>query len=289
MSSGSRSSATSPSRRTEMSLEIKQLNGYFGAEVRGVDMANVDDATRDELRKAWLDHKVLVLRDQHISIEEHIAFGRLFGDLEVHPFTEGIDGYPEIVKLEAGGDTGKTIVAAGWHSDVTWRAEPSMGSILRGRIVPEVGGDTCFADATAAYERLPDDVKAEVDDRFAIHDYARAFGRLVAPEKQREVREKYPLQRHPVIRTHPETGARGIYTNRGFTSHIEGVSEADSTRLLRRLETAMMDPSIQIRVRWRPDTVVMWDNRAVQHAAAKDFFPAHRVMERVTVIGDRPF
>lgn len=272
-----------------MSLKIKQLNGYFGAEVRGVDMANVDDATRDELRKAWLDHKVLVLRDQHISIEEHIAFGRLFGDLEVHPFTEGIDGYPEIVKLEAGGDTGKTIVAAGWHSDVTWRAEPSMGSILRGRIVPEVGGDTCFADATAAYERLPDDVKAEVDDRFAIHDYARAFGRLVAPEKQREVREKYPLQRHPVIRTHPETGARGIYTNRGFTSHIEGVSEADSTRLLRRLETAMMDPSIQIRVRWRPDTVVMWDNRAVQHAAAKDFFPAHRVMERVTVIGDRPF
>lgn len=272
-----------------MALEITRLNGYFGAEVRGVDMADVDDATRDDLRKAWLDHKVLVLRDQHISIEEHIAFGRLFGELEVHPFTEGIDGHPEIVLLEAGGDSGKTFVAAGWHSDVTWRAEPSMGSILRGRIVPEVGGDTCFADATAAYERLPDEVKEEVDDLHAIHDYARVFADRVKPEERDEIQQKYPPQRHPVIRTHPETGARGIYTNIGFTSHIDGIPEADSKRLLKRLERAVMDPSVQIRVRWQPDTFVMWDNRAVQHAATSDFFPEHRVMERVTVIGDRPF
>ena len=272
-----------------MALEITQLNGYFGAEVFGVDMADVDDATRDELRKAWLDHKVLVLRDQHISIEEHIAFGRLFGDLETHPFTEGIEGYPEIVKLEAGGESGKKFVAAGWHSDVTWRAEPSMGSILRGRIVPEIGGDTCFADATAAYERMDDDLRELVDDAYAIHDYARVFADRVKPGEEEEIRAKYPPQRHPVIRTHPETGARGIYTNVGFTSHIEGMEPDESRKTLRGLERAMMDPSIQIRVRWRPDTFVMWDNRAVQHAATADFFPAHRVMERVTVIGDRPF
>ncbi|MEZ5168983.1 MAG: TauD/TfdA family dioxygenase [Acidimicrobiales bacterium] len=272
-----------------MPLEITPLNAYFGAEVGGVDMAEVDDATRDELRKAWLDHKVLVLRDQPITIEQHIAFGRLCGDLEVHPFTEGIDGYPEIVLLEAGGDTGKTFVAAGWHSDVTWRAEPSMGSILRGRAVPPVGGDTCFADATAAYERLPEAVKAQVDDAVAVHDYARVFASRVAPEEQEEIRAKYPPQHHPVIRTHPETGARGIYTNIGFTSHIEGVSAEESTRLLRRLELAIMDPSVQIRVRWQPDTFVMWDNRAVQHAATTDFLPAYRRMERVTVIGDRPY
>lgn len=272
-----------------MALEITQLNGYFGAEVSGFDMADVDDSTRDELRKAWLDHKVLVVRDQHVTIEEHIAFGRLFGELEEHPFTEGIEGYPEIVMLEAGGDSGKRFVAAGWHSDVTWRAEPSMGSILRGRIVPDVGGDTCFADATAAYERLPRDLKDLVDDAYAIHDYARVFARRVDPAEKEEVRAKYPPQRHPVIRTHPETGARGIYTNIGFTSHIEGMSDEESEKTLRRLELQMMDPSIQIRVSWEPDTFVMWDNRAVQHSATTDFLPAHRIMERVTVIGDRPY
>lgn len=164
-----------------------------------------------------------------------------------------------------------------------------MGSILRGRIVPEVGGDTCFADATAAYDRLQDDLRELVDDAFAIHDYARVFADRVAPEEVEEVRATYPPQRHPVIRTHPETGARGIYTNVGFTSHIDGMDPDESSRTLRRLEKAMMDPSIQIRVRWQPDTFVMWDNRAVQHAATTDFLPAHRVMERVTVVGDRPF
>jgi taurine dioxygenase len=272
-----------------MTLEITQISGFFGAEVSGFDMANVDDSTRDDLRKAWLDHKVLVLRDQDVTIEEHIAFGRLFGELELHPFTEGIEGYPEIVKLEAGGDSGSRFVAAGWHSDVTWRAEPSMGSILRGRIVPDVGGDTCFADATAAYDRLDKELKSIVDDAFAIHDYMRVFGSRVNPAEVDETRAKYPAQRHPVIRTHPETGARGIYTNIGFTSHIEGMDADESKRILARLERAMMDPSIQIRVRWQPNTFVMWDNRAVQHAASADFFPAHRVMERVTVIGDRPY
>ena len=272
-----------------MTLEITPINAFFGAEVSGVDMADVDDSTRDELRKAWLDHKVLVLRDQHISTEEHIAFGALFGELEIHPFTEGIEGYPEIVMLEAGGDSGKTFVAAGWHSDVTWRAEPSMGSILRGREVPAVGGDTCFADATVAYERLSDEIKEKVDDAFAIHDYARVFASRVQPEEQEEIRAKYPPQRHPVIRTHPETGARGIYTNVGFTDRIEGMDDDESRQTLRQLERAMMDPSIQIRVRWQPDTFVMWDNRAVQHAATTDFLPAYRRMERVTVVGDRPY
>jgi alpha-ketoglutarate-dependent taurine dioxygenase len=272
-----------------MTIELTPLNNYFGAEVSGVGLADIDDPTRDELRKAWLDHKVLVMRDQDITTEEHIAFGRLFGELEIHPFIDDIDGHPEIVVLEAGGDTGKTFVAAGWHSDVTWRAEPSMGSILRGREVPEVGGDTCFADATAAYDRLSDEVKEKVDDAFAVHDYARVFARGVESEEQAEMREKYPPQRHPVVRTHPETGARGIYTNIGFTSHIEGVDEDESSRLLRQLEAAIMDPSVQIRVRWRPGTFVMWDNRAVQHAATSDFLPAYRRMERVTVAGDRPY
>lgn len=269
-------------------MQVEPITGTLGAEITGVDMARVDAATRAELHQAWMDHKVLVLRDQHISVEEHIAFGRLFGDLEEHPFTEGIEGYPEIVLLEAGGDSGKTFVAANWHSDVTWRAEPSMGSILRGRHVPPVGGDTCFADATAAYERLSDEWKERVDHLTAVHDFARVFAGRVKPEERDEMRAKYPPQQHPVIRTHPETGARGIYTNIGFTSYIEGVEADESDRILRHLERAIMNPSVQMRVRWQPDTFVMWDNRAVQHSAVTDFLPQYRRMERVTIVGDRP-
>ncbi len=275
--------------QTLTTLDVRPLTATLGAEVLGFDMALVDDSTRDELHETWMEHKVLVFRDQHITIEEHIAFGRLFGELEIHPFTDNDEGHPEVVVLEAGGDSGKSFVAAGWHSDVTWRAEPSMGSILRGRIVPTVGGDTCFADATAAYERLSEDWKQRVDDLYAIHDYSRVFASRVDPSETDEIRAKYPPQRHPVIRTHPVTGARGIYTNIGFTSHIDGVSDQESREILRHLERAIRNPSVQCRVRWGVDTFVMWDNRAVQHAATADFLPEHRLMERVTIVGDRPF
>ena len=154
---------------------------------------------------------MLVFRDQHITTEEHIAFGRLFGDLEIHPFTDNDEEHPEVIVLEAGGDSHKTFVAAGWHSDVTWRAEPPMGSILRGRVVPPVGGDTCFADATAAYQRLSDEWKQRVDGLYAIHDYSRVFANRVEPSEAEKIRAKYPPQLHPVIRTHPITAARGIY------------------------------------------------------------------------------
>lgn len=270
-----------------MALDIGPLTATLGAEVGGVDIAKVDDAVRDELRKAWLDHKVLVVRDQDVTIEEHIAFGRLFGELEVHPFATGIDEYPEIVKIHSTEE--HKYAASNWHSDVTWREEPSMGSILRGRIIPPAGGDTCFADATAAYDRLSAEWKERVDDLYAIHDFTQTFGRRMSDQERADKQKEYPPARHPVIRTHPETGARGIYTNRSFVSHIEGVSKEESVEILDLLERAIMNPSVQCRVRWEVDTVVMWDNRCTQHNATNDFFPQERRVERVTVVGDRPF
>ena len=270
-----------------MPIDIRPLTGTLGAEVSGVDMADVDDATRDELRKAWLDHKVLVLRDQPISTEEHIAFGRRFGELEVHPFASGIAEHPEIVNIHSTAD--QPYAASRWHSDVTWRLEPSMGSILRGRVIPPAGGDTCFADATAAYDRLSDAWKERVEDLYAIHDFAMTFGRRLSDEDRAAKQAEYPPARHPVIRTHPETGARGIYTNRAFVSHIEGVSTTESEEIIAHLERAIMNPSVQCRVRWEVDTVVMWDNRCTQHNATNDFWPQERRVERVTIIGDRPF
>ena len=164
-----------------------------------------------------------------------------------------------------------------------------MGSILRGRVIPDVGGDTSFANASAAYNRLKADVQSRVDSLYAIHDFSRTFGQRMSKEERKKKQEEYPPARHPVIRTHPVTGERSIYTNRPFVSHIEGIEDEESRYLLRVLEQAMLDPSIQCRIKWEVDTVVMWDNRIVQHHASNDFYPQTRHVERVTVIGDRPF
>ena len=270
-----------------MTLDIKPLTATIGAEITGFDMADVSDDLIDQLGKAWLDHKVLFFRDQHITVDEHIAFGRRFGELEVHPFAPDDAEHPEIVVIESNAD--RQYAAARWHSDVTWREEPSLGSVLRGRVIPPAGGDTCFADAAAAYDRLSDDWKDRVDDLVAVHDFTRTFGARLSPEKLAEQQEKFPPARHPVVRTHPDTGARLIYTNRSFVSHIEGVSDDESRQIVGHLERAIMDPSVQCRFRWEIDSFAMWDNRCTQHYATDDFQPETRRVERVTIIGDQPF
>ena len=163
-----------------------------------------------------------------------------------------------------------------------------MGSILRGVEIPSVGGDTLFADAGAAYQRLSDEWKDRIDGLVAVHDHS-GFTRNKSAEEQAQKAEEYPAAHHPVVRTHPETGRKSIYTNRAFVSHIEGVSAEESGEILDHLERRIMDPSVQCRIRWRVDTFVMWDNRAVQHYATDDFHPETRHVERVTIVGDKPF
>tara|TARA_B100001029_G_scaffold128569_1_gene107581 strand:+ start:729 stop:1535 length:807 start_codon:yes stop_codon:yes gene_type:complete len=268
-------------------MKTHQITGHIGAEISEVDLSNLDDGQIASIKKAWLDHKVLVFREQNITREQHIAFGRHFGHLEVHPFAPSPEDYPEIVKIISNEKV--QYAASNWHSDVTWRQEPSMGSILRGRVIPDVGGDTSFANAAEAYKRLEPDVKTRVDSLYAIHDFSRTFGRRMSQKEQQRKQEEYPPARHPVIRTHPVTGEKAIYTNRPFVSHIEGIEDNESRYLLRLLEQAIIDPSIQCRVKWEVDTVVMWDNRIVQHQASNDFYPQTRHVERVTVVGDKPF
>ena len=268
-------------------MKTRQITGHIGAEISEVNLGNPNEDEIASIKQAWLDHKVLVFRNQNLTRKQHIAFGRNFGDLEVHPFAPSPDGYPEIVEIVSNDKV--QYAASNWHSDVTWRQEPSMGSILRGRVIPDVGGDTSFANAAAAYSRLEHDVKSRVDSLYAIHDFSRTFGQRMSEEERKKKQEEYPPARHPVIRTHPVTGERSIYTNRPFVSHIEGIEEEESRYLLRVLEQAMLDPSIQCRIKWEVDTVVMWDNRVVQHHASNDFYPQTRHVERVTVIGDRPF
>ncbi len=268
-------------------ITVQPLCPTIGAEIHGVDLAKpLDVQTFEEIRRAFLAYKVIFFRDQRIETDEHIAFSRRFGELEIHPFAPHEEGHPEVMQLRHGPQSRGT--ENNWHSDVTWRREPSLGSVLRAVEVPEVGGDTLFADMHAAYERLSSELKRQLEGVVAVHDFTRVFGRGLAKEKLERMQAEYPPVEHPVIRTHPETGEKGIYVNVAFTSHIQGMKEEESRQLLRHLYRQAWFPEVQCRFHWEKDSIAFWDNRITQHYAASDYFPKVRRMERVTIVGDRP-
>jgi len=269
-------------------LQIEPLTPTLGAEIGGVRMSgDVSDLQVAEIRQALLDWKVVFFRDQHVSVEDHIAFAARFGELEVHPFTPNRKDHPEVLVIHKNEKT--KFGENHWHSDVTWREKPSLGSILRARIVPPVGGDTLFSDQIAAYEGLDDATRERIDGLTAVHSFVQTFGRGMDEEQKAKFLEEYPEPRHPVVRTHPETGKKGLYVNRAFTKHIEGMEPEESERLLRFLYRRASIPEYQCRFRWRVDSVAFWDNRAVQHYAAFDYYPAVRRVERGTIVGDKPY
>lgn len=275
------------SQRAFERLGVTPLTPAIGAEISGVDLSqDQDEAVIAEIRAALLAHKVVFFRDQHITPAQHIAFARCFGTLEVHPATPKDQPDPEVLHIAHGPDSkGKENA---WHSDVTWRAEPSLGSILRAVEVPAVGGDTLFADMGAAFRGLSPAMQDWCRGLNAVHDIARVFAaRLGRPVE--ELHRKYPPQTHPVVRTHPETGEQALYVNIAFTSHIAGLSAKESEGLLAHLYAQAAIPEYQCRFHWEPGSIAFWDNRAGQHYAASDYFPAVRRMERVTIAGDRPF
>lgn len=268
-------------------LDIRPLTPAIGAEILGIDLGSADIAARiPEIRAALLSHGVIFFRDQNITTAQHIAFARAFGELEIHPATPKDQPNREVLRIEHGPKSRGQENA--WHSDVTWRDEPSLGSILLAREVPDCGGDTLFANMHLAYERLSDPMKAFCEGLTAVHDIARVFAKRLG-KRPEELHDTYPPMRHPVIRTHPETGERAIYVNTAFTSHIEGLAESESRWLLDHLFATAKDAEIQCRFRWQAGSVAFWDNRVCQHFAASDYFPARRVMERVTIAGDKPF
>jgi taurine dioxygenase len=268
-------------------LLIAPLTPSIGAEITGIDLASPDiTAHVPAIRAALLAHKVVFFRAQHITAAQHIAFASHFGDLEIHPATPVGQPDPEILRIAHGPNSrGQENY---WHSDVTWREKPSLGSILRAIEVPDLGGDTLFVDMNAAYRALSPEMQRIACGLTAVHDIARVFaGRLgKAPA---DLHEKYPPVEHPVVRTHPETGQPVLYVNTAFTSHIKGLSAKESEWLLAHFYAQAANPEIQCRFRWRAGSIAFWDNRASQHLAVSDYFPAVRVMERVTVAGCRPF
>ncbi len=267
-------------------IRVRPATGTIGAEIDQVDLRNLDDETVAELQHAWMQHKVLFFHGQELSRGDHVAYVRNFGELEIHPFVPHVEGHPEMLVLNSTPDSFQA--AETWHSDVTFRECPPTGSVLRGRVVPEWGGDTCFANMELAYELLSDEVKAEIDGAYAVHSYTKAFGRTMSEAELADAAEKFPDQKHPVVRTHPVTGAKSLFVNQIFTLRIDGIDPARSRSLLWDLYAQAKLPEVQCRFRWSEGSIAQWDNRCTQHYAVPDHGGTHRRMERVTLIGDRP-
>lgn len=270
---------------------VHPMSPTIGADISGIALADgIDDELHLELNRALLEWKVLFFRDQHLTHQQHRDMAATWGPLEVHPFVGRRNDQPtdrlEVVRLEKGADVGGYENL--WHSDVTWRVNPSLGSILRAVEIPPVGGDTLFADMGAAYELLDDGVKEIIDGLQAVHDWIPAFGRNMDPSVRDALRADFPEVRHPVVRTHPETGRKMLYVNVAFTQHIVDMEPDESRSLLDFLYRQASYPEYQCRFRWQPGSIAFWDNRSTQHYASSDYFPQRRVMERITIVGDVP-
>jgi taurine dioxygenase len=267
-------------------FEARQMSPAIGAEQIGADLTKPTDTLVSEVRAALLRYKVVFFRDQDITRAQHLAFARKFGELEIHPATPKEQPDREVLRIAHGPNSRG--VENSWHSDVTWREEPSLGSILRAIELPPIGGDTLFSNMVMAYEELDADLKERLCQMTAVHDIARVFAKRLNKDVT-ELHAKFPLQEHPVIRTHPETGQRGLYVNTAFTDHIKDMDRRESDELLKYLYSRAAIPEYQCRFRWAPGSLAFWDNRACQHYAASDYFPDVRIMERVTIAGDKPY
>ena len=276
----------------DLPFQLTPYSPTIGGEISGIDLRQpLTDDQVEGIRAALLDRKVLFFRDQNITTDQHLDFARNFGDLEVHPFAPHKDGYPEILAITH--DRDHPGQENGWHSDVTWRQQPSLGSVLRCIECPPRGGDTLFADMYAAYDGLPAAIQELVEGRLALHDFegfrARLRKRGATEAELEDFNKAYPNPAHPLIRSHPETGRKGIYVNAAFTKHIIGMERKESARLLAILYHQASIPEYQCRVHWAANSMAFWDNRACQHYAASDYWPQVRRVERATIIGDTPF
>jgi len=284
-------------------LDVVPLSGTIGAVIRGLDLRRVDDATVAAVRRVWLDRRVVFFPGQDLTPEEHLAFASRFGEpTEGHPVIPGLADHPEVFQIDytaaaraleaAYGDVATRDRGISWHTDVTFVARPPLGSILRAVVVPPSGGDTLFSDQVAALAGLSPALRGFLATLTAVHDGRPQFGglldRLGEGRWDGEALRSIEPVTHPVIRTHPETGAQALFVNPGFTSHIPELTRSESDALLAYLFQHSVRPEYTVRYHWRAGDVGFWDNRVTQHAVVGDFGEQHRVIQRVTLRGDTP-
>jgi len=268
-------------------ITVDKLTPVIGAEIGGVDLAQpLGNAAFAEIQRALAENLVIFFRDQVLTPEQHLDFGRRFGALHIHPAAPHAPGHPELMVIRADEHSPRAN-GEGWHSDVSCDAMPPMGSILHIQTCPPMGGDTLFANMYAAYEALSDRMKAYLDGMRAVHDGEEVYRGTYANLGVQD-RPSYPKSEHPVVRTHPVTGKKALFINRGFTRRLLGVPADESAGVMRYLFEHMENPLFQCRFRWSENAVAFWDNRCAQHRAMWDYWPHTRAGHRVTVLGDVP-
>lgn len=282
-------------------MKIEPLTCAIGAQISGVSLADAarDNELYEEMKAALLRHKVLFLRDQDISRADHVAFARRFGELEDHPVAGSDPEHQGLVRIYKSPDQPNDRYENSWHTDATWREVPPMGCVLRCVECPPVGGDTMWANMALAYEKLPGQIKEQIAGLRARHSIECTFGAAMPIERRLALKAQFPDAEHPVVRTHPETGEKVLFVN-GFTTHFTNFHTPENVRygqdftqgssaLLQYLISQAAIPEYQVRWRWKPNSVAIWDNRSTQHYAVMDYPPCHRKMERAGIVGTPTF
>jgi taurine dioxygenase len=298
--------APAPAPADPDALAVRPLGGCIGAELTGIDLREpLADATVDAVRAALLRHKVVFFPGQQLDPVSHVAFARRFGEVTpAHPVLPGIPGHPEVFEIDYGaprrlaasyGDVsgdGTRGRGLDWHTDVTFVERPPLGSILHAVTIPPAGGDTMWSNQVAAFAGLSAPLRDFLRTLTAVHDGRAAFGAALAKRKAGEwdgaPYEALEPVEHPVVRTHPETGEEALFVNKGFTSHLVGLTRPESDALLQYLYAHSVQPQYTVRYHWTAGDVAFWDNRATQHAVVGDYGDQARVIQRVTLRGDRP-
>ena len=276
------------------SIDVHPISPNIGALVQGVDLGqSLDDQIIGDIRGALLDHQVIFFEDQEITPEQHIAFASRFGEIEEpHPVFGQHATDPRMSIIESRGRPGDDDHE--WHTDVSYQKELPLGSILHAQIIPESGGDTLFTSMYAAYESLSGPMKQFLSGLTATHSFELGWGKHVrrqegGDERMRELNSVFPPMTHPVVRTHPETGRKGLFVNKYYTTRISELSQSESATVLEMLFRHCTTPEFQVRYTWRVHDIAFWDNRVALHYGSRDYGAQHRLMHRVTLAGDQPY
>ena len=276
-------------------INVSRMAGALGAEISKVDLRDVDDDTAIEIRRALLENRVVFFRDQHLTPESQMDFGKHFGSLNRHSYVKGLADYPDVFRIVKE-PADKHHFGNAWHTDLAYEEEPAMATILYGMEVPETGGDTMFCNLRAGYNSLSDGMKKMIEGLRVIFTNANTYGKEAHRFKLGVAKDMSVSQApeekevsHPLVRTHPETGEKGIYLSNTHYSRIDGMTKEESEPLLKQLAAHVIRPEFTCRFKWESGSVAFWDNRCTMHYAVNDFPNERRIMQRVTLQGDRPF